>query len=114
MIYSTTLLRQKSPQNPDTLARIRNTSPHVRESGLWNPRIFRFWNSESCKRLESGIQVTNDPNNNNTGISHVFEMWIGMNEFDHRILALLKQQRERPENSDSSRGASYQRSRSRV
>ena len=29
---------------------------------------------------------------------HVFEMWIGMNEFDHCILALLKQQRERPEN----------------
>ena len=28
---------------------------------------------------------------------YVFEMWIGMNEFDHRILALLKQQRERPE-----------------
>ena len=27
----------------------------------------------------------------------VFEMQSGMNEFDHRILALLKQQRERPE-----------------
>ena len=26
-------------------------------------------------------------------------MRIGLNEFDHRILALLKQQRERPENS---------------
>ena len=25
----------------------------------------------------------------NTGIFHVFEMRIGMNEFDHRILALL-------------------------
>ena len=33
----------------------------------------------------------------NTGISYVFEMRIGMNDFDHRILALLKQQRERPE-----------------
>ena len=33
----------------------------------------------------------------NTGIFHVFEMQIGMNEFDHRILALLEQQRERPE-----------------
>ena len=32
----------------------------------------------------------------NTGIFHVFEMWIGMNELDHHILALLKQQRERP------------------
>ena len=27
---------------------------------------------------------------------HVFEMWIGVNEFDHHILVLLKQQRERP------------------
>ena len=27
----------------------------------------------------------------------VFEMQIGMNEFGHHILALLKQQRERPE-----------------
>ena len=26
----------------------------------------------------------------------VFEMWIEMNEYDHRILALLEQQRERP------------------
>ena len=33
----------------------------------------------------------------NTGIFHVFEMRIGMNEFDHSILALLEQQRERPE-----------------
>ena len=33
---------------------------------------------------------------NNTGILHVFEIRIGMNEFDHRILALLKQVRERP------------------
>ena len=32
-----------------------------------------------------------------SGISHVFEMRIEMNEFDHGILALLKQQRERPE-----------------
>ena len=35
-------------------------------------------------------------NNNNivdddTGIFHVFEMRIRLNEFDHRILALLKQ-----------------------
>ena len=29
---------------------------------------------------------------------HVFEMWIGMNIYDHRnVLALLKQHRERPE-----------------
>ena len=34
----------------------------------------------------------------NTGIFHVFEMRIGMNEFDHRILAVPKQQRQRPEN----------------
>ena len=27
----------------------------------------------------------------------IFEMWSGMNEFDHRILALVKQQREKPE-----------------
>ena len=32
---------------------------------------------------------------------HVFEMWIGMNEFHHRILALLEQQRERPEKNAS-------------
>jgi len=35
----------------------------------------------------------------NTRIFYVFEKWIGMNEFDHGILALLKQQRQRPENS---------------
>ena len=35
----------------------------------------------------------------NTRISHVFEMWIGMNEIDHRMLALLnKQHGEMPEN----------------
>ena len=33
----------------------------------------------------------------NTRTSHVFEMRIGMNEFDHLILALLKQEREKPE-----------------
>ena len=27
----------------------------------------------------------------------VFEMWCGMNEFDHHILSLLKQQPERSE-----------------
>ena len=31
----------------------------------------------------------------NTEIFHVCEIWIGMNEFDHRILALLKQLRLR-------------------
>ena len=36
----------------------------------------------------------------NTGIFHVFEMRVGMNEFDHRVLALLKRQRERPEKSN--------------
>ena len=40
----------------------------------------------------------------NTGIFHVFEMRIGMNEFDHRILALLEQQRERPEKFRPERG----------
>ena len=30
-------------------------------------------------------------------IFYVFEMWTGMNEFDHGILALFKQQRQRPE-----------------
>jgi len=33
----------------------------------------------------------------NTEIFHVFEIRIGMNEFDHRILALLKQLRLRKE-----------------
>ena len=33
----------------------------------------------------------------NAGIFDVFKMQIGMNEFDHRPLALLKQHRERPE-----------------
>ena len=33
----------------------------------------------------------------NTGIFHIFEMQIGMNEFDYPILALLKQRQERPE-----------------
>ena len=28
------------------------------------------------------------------GIFHVFEVQIGINEFDHRILGLLKQQQE--------------------
>ena len=39
----------------------------------------------------------------NTGIFHVFEMRIGMNEFDHGILALLKQQSERPEKLSSAK-----------
>ena len=30
---------------------------------------------------------------------YVFGMWIGTTEFDHGILALLTQQRQRPENS---------------
>ena len=34
---------------------------------------------------------------NNTGIFYVFEMQIGMNEFDHCIVALLKRQQEGPE-----------------
>ena len=34
----------------------------------------------------------------NTRIFHVFKMWIGMNEIDHLMLALLnKQHREMPE-----------------
>ena len=40
----------------------------------------------------------------NTGIFHVFGMRIGMNEFHHRILALLKQQRERSEKFRAERG----------
>ena len=34
----------------------------------------------------------------------VFEMLCGMNEFDRRIFALLKQQQERPEKSRPERG----------
>ena len=34
----------------------------------------------------------------NTGNFHAIETLVGMNEFDHRILALLDQQREQPEN----------------
>ena len=40
----------------------------------------------------------------NARIFHVFEMWIGMNEFYHRILALLEQQRERPKKFRPERG----------
>ena len=35
----------------------------------------------------------------------LFEMRIGMNEFDHRILGLLRQERERPENSGLNRNS---------
>ena len=40
----------------------------------------------------------------NTAIIHVFEMRIGMNEFDYRILALLEQHLERPETFRPERG----------
>ena len=40
----------------------------------------------------------------NTRSSHVFQMRIGMNEFDRSILTLLKQQRERPEKFKPERG----------
>ena len=35
----------------------------------------------------------------NTRNFHAIGTLVGMNEFDHRILALLEQQREQPENS---------------
>lgn len=38
-----------------------------------------------------------DDDDDNKRIFRIFEMWIAMNEFDDRILALLKQRRERPE-----------------
>ena len=44
------------------------------------------------KSNNNDIIVDDDP-----GIFHVFEMRIRLNEFDHRILALLKQLWERPE-----------------
>ena len=40
-----------------------------------------------------GVEIDDD----NIGIFNVFEMRIGINEFDHRILAPLKQQLERSE-----------------
>ena len=53
-------------------------------------------------RLFNKQQVNDDIDN--TGIFLVFEMQIGMDEFDHRILALLKQQRQRPEKFRPERG----------
>ena len=37
--------------------------------------------------------------NDNTRIFHLFEMQTTINDFNHAILELLKQQRERPKNS---------------
>ena len=48
--------------------------------------------TEIEKSNNNDIIVDDDP-----GIFHVFEMRIRLNEFDHRILALLKQPWERPE-----------------
>ena len=45
------------------------------------------------KRVPIKIIIVDD----DTGIFHVFEMRIRLNEFDRRILALLKQPWERPE-----------------
>ena len=50
------------------------------------------------------VDALKTPDDDNTGIFHVFEMRIGMNEFDPRILALLEQQRERPEKFRPERG----------
>ena len=67
--------------------------------------LFNFNLTLFCIDQEIMTVVLRSPSNSfvldddNTRISHVFEMRIGMNEFDHRILALLKQHRERPEKS---------------
>ena len=55
----------------------------------------------SMPRKVDALKLLND---DTTGIFHVFEMRIRMNEFDHRILALLEQQRERPEKFRLERG----------
>ena len=58
-----------------------------------------------CKNLELFLVVEQEAVFNlsflwdDTGIFPVFEMQIGMNEFDQRISALLNQQWDRPENS---------------
>ena len=52
-------------------------------------------------RKVDALKILDD---DNTGIFHVFEMRIGMYEFDHRVLALLEQQRERPEKLRLERG----------
>ena len=52
-------------------------------------------------RKVDALKILDD---DNTGIFHVFEMRIGMYEFGHRILALLEQQRERPEKFRPERG----------
>ena len=50
-------------------------------------------------------KICNNRTDDNTGISHVFELRIGMTEFDHRsFLSLLKQQQESLEKFRPERG----------
>ena len=45
------------------------------------------------KTLRSDLFIINETDDDNTGIFHVFELQIGMNEFDHRsFLSLLLKQ----------------------
>ena len=51
-------------------------------------------------KRKTPINVSNNmTDNDNTGIFHVFEMRFGMDEFDHRILALLSSSKKGLKNS---------------
>ena len=51
-------------------------------------------------KRKTPINVSNNmTDNDNTGIFHVFEMRFGMDEFDHRILALLSSSKNGLKNS---------------
>ena len=73
------------------------TWQHVPSFKLW--RFAQCWSGFAEAFFSNkNVQLTHKLKfDDNTGIFHIFEMWIGMNEFDHCILALLKQQRERSE-----------------
>ena len=81
-----------------TLSKTRETKKTIRErfqgwkcTCIGRSTQFVWEWREDSKLLPTCIRVDND----NTRIE--FEMRIGMNEFDHRIVALLKQKQERPE-----------------
>ena len=67
--------------------------------------------SALLKSIQLNLYIYDDEDDDdaaagNTGIFHVFELRIEMNEFDHRsfFISPLKQQRERPEKFGPERG----------
>ena len=108
-LQTTTWLRKFKCTILLTIPHVQDKSTETHQSMLQSSHLMTSRLSSEATNHDIPFQLNNQPtckthfinhifsDDDNTRTFHEFEMRIGMNESDHSIIVLLKQQRERPQ-----------------